>query len=99
MIIGKFTRTEHGYEGFIQIMFGDGVGCIIVPQDKGADFTVTTDNQCELGAGWKKTAKSGTNFVSIRLDSPALPAPIHCALFPGKNGTFDLTWRRQADED
>ena len=33
------------------------------------------------------------------LDSPALPAPINCALFPGKNGMFDLTWKRQATEE
>jgi uncharacterized protein (DUF736 family) len=98
MIIGKFEASEHGYHGYIQTLFGD-VGCVLIPQAKGADFSVTTDNACELGAAWKKSTKSGTTYLSVRLDGPFLPAPVNCALFPAKHDTFDLIWKRQADDD
>jgi uncharacterized protein (DUF736 family) len=57
---------------------------------------VTPDNACELGAAWKKTTKSGTPYLSVRLDNP-FSDPVNCAPFPAKR-SFDLICKRQAEE-
>jgi uncharacterized protein (DUF736 family) len=94
MIIGKFESAEDGaFEGFIQTICA-GMDLKLIPNTKGADYTVTTDFDCEAGAAWKRTSNDGKEYVSVRLDSPFLPAPINCALFEQKDGAFRLVWDR-----
>jgi uncharacterized protein (DUF736 family) len=70
--------------GFIQILSGE-VGIVLRPQTNGAHYKVSADNGCEVGAGWKRTSKDGKAYVSVRLDSPFLWAPINCAMFGNKD--------------
>jgi uncharacterized protein (DUF736 family) len=68
------------------------------PNDKGADYRVLTDTGCEVGAAWNKTAaKTGKAYISVRLDSPFLPAPVNVSLFPAKDDATKhvLLWDRQ----
>ena len=85
MIIGKFTKdSAERFSGCIfgfSSVFSDRVQ--FAPQEKGADFIVTeiTDKmQYEIGAAWRKTSKAGKPYLSVKLDGPALPAPVNCAL-------------------
>lgn len=55
----------------------------------------------EVGAAWSKTIKRGANagqeLLSITIDDPSLPQPLHLSGFPasGVSGGYDLVWRRQ----
>jgi uncharacterized protein (DUF736 family) len=94
MIIGKFSKSEGGkISGFIDSLHGD-TGLTFVPQTKGAAYQIVTDQGCEVGAGWNKTSSGGKSFVSVKLDSPFLLAPINCALFSRDNNEFVLVWDR-----
>jgi uncharacterized protein (DUF736 family) len=43
---------------------------------KGVDYLVTLSSRgIELGVAWKKTSGKGNEYVSVKLDSPFLPAP------------------------
>jgi uncharacterized protein (DUF736 family) len=54
----------------------------------------------ELGAAWRKTSKKGKAYLSVKLDSPALDAPINCALTQQQDGSHVLVWnRKEAEED
>ena len=64
--------------------------------EKGADYQVTLDG-IEVGAAWKKTGReSGKAYLSVKLDSPFLPAPVNCALMPQDDGSHILVWNREA---
>jgi uncharacterized protein (DUF736 family) len=93
MIIGKFTQTKSGYAGNLVTLTHRGK-LVFTANPKGADFTVTLDGH-EVGAGWKKTSREkGTAYVSVRLDSPFLAAPVNCALMAQEEGDFILVWSR-----
>ena len=49
----------------------------------------------KLALAGKKTAKDGKTYVSVRLDSPFLSAPMNCALFGNKDGSHSLVWQRE----
>ena len=34
----------------------------------------------EFGAAWKKRSEEGREYLSVKLDDPALATPINCAL-------------------
>jgi len=37
--------------------------------------------EVEIGAGWKKTSKTGKLYVAVKLNDPTFPQPIWCAPF------------------
>ena len=109
MKIGTFTQEELGYIGYI-----DTAGLCVadvrfirmpVKRSSGPDFVILAagDNeQFELGAAWaktSKTSKAGKAYLSVKLDSPALAAPINCALTKQADGSYALVWSRDARKD
>jgi uncharacterized protein (DUF736 family) len=97
MIIGKFqTQNDNTIVGDVQALGLGTFGLTFTPKDKGADFDVTfTELGTEAGAAWKKTAKD-KQFLSVKLDSPALAKPLNVAMFPGRDkpGTYVMVWDR-----
>ena len=101
MKIGTFTQQENGYTGWINTA-GLGLADVkFIPmpakQGNGPDFVVICagdGEQFELGAAWAKTSKKDKPYLSVRLDSPALVAPINCALTRQADGTHALVWNR-----
>ena len=72
MIIGKFQNAQDGrITGTIDTVSGK-VELTFTPNEKGADYTITTETGCEAGAAWKKTSRSDKAYISVRLDSPFL---------------------------
>jgi len=94
MIIGTFSQTETGYAGEI-VTLTHRAQLALTAAERGADYQVTLDG-IEVDAAWKKTARdTGKAYLSVKLDSPFLPAPVNCALMAGKDGSHILVWNRE----
>ena len=102
MIIGKFTQTDDGYIGLIATL-GIREEARFAPakpgRDGAPDYAVLSDDGfVELGAAWKRHSdRTGKAYLSVRLDSPLLPAPINGALIEQDPdaGEFVLVWSRK----
>ena len=93
MIIGNFKTHAEGYAGNLTTLTARGT-LVFEPKTKGADYQVTLDGT-EVGAAWKKTGReSGKAYLSVKLDSPFLPAPVNCALMAQEDGSHILVWSR-----
>ncbi|TPG38036.1 DUF736 domain-containing protein [Sphingomonas koreensis] len=96
--IGSFTRDESGvYTGEIRTL-ALRVKASIRPvereHDKASDHRVTAGD-VEFGAGWTKAARdTGTEYLSLKLDDPSLPAPICATLTQSDKGEHKLIWSR-----
>ncbi len=103
MKIGTFTQEELGYIDTAGLCVAD-VRFIRMPvkRSSGPDFVILAagdNDQFELGAAWAKTSKAGKAYLSVKLDSPALAAPINCALTKQADGSYALVWSRDARKD
>lgn len=93
MIIGTFTKKNQGYSGKL-VTLTHSQAITIQPAEKGPDFHVLI-GEIEVGAAWNRTVKkTGKPYLSVKLDSPFLPAPLNCALMEPKEGDFILVWNR-----
>jgi uncharacterized protein (DUF736 family) len=99
MIIGNFKLTDGAYVGTLPAIVGGNFARIAPTDKKGVDYAVTiAGTPIELGVAWKKTSSKGNEYVSVKLDSPMLPAPVNCALIKQADG-FALIWNRREAED
>lgn len=97
--IGTFTRDKDGYVGTIRTL-SVNVKARIVPNtaktsDGAPDFRVMA-GAAELGAAWSARAdgENPRDYLSVRLDDPGFPEPVHAALFEG-DGQAHLVWSRR----
>ncbi|WP_430449659.1 DUF736 domain-containing protein [Rhodophyticola sp.] len=102
--IGQFTRTKDGYRGTLKTLTLDADLTLTPAEQTDAenapDYRVhigAEDETLEVGAGWKRTGEKAGDYISVLIDDPTLPHPIHANLFysVGENETFLLTWNRQ----
>lgn len=101
--IGHFTRTRDGYYGRLKTLTLDAE-LTLVPAERtdaenAPDYRVhigSDEKELEVGAGWKRTGERAGDYVSVLIDDPALPHPIHANLFHSvsENDTSLLTWNR-----
>lgn len=102
MIIGKFATVEDG--GYVGLILAPG-GVInpvrIMPvEGKGVDYVLTVDGNhgFDLGVAWNRhSSKTGKAYLSVKLDTPFLAAPINCALIgiDDDNDELPLVWSRR----
>jgi uncharacterized protein (DUF736 family) len=103
MIIGNFTHSKarDTFTGAIETLTVPAREVTFQPNDKGGekapDYRVlgkTGMGSVELGAAWKRSGENG-EYLSVKLDDPALAQSINCALVggEGKDG-FILVWSR-----
>ncbi len=93
MIIGTFTKKNQSYTGKL-VTLTHCQAVTFQPAEKGVDYRVLIGD-VEVGAAWKRTAKkTGEAYLSVKLDSPFLPAPVNCALIEQKDSGFILVWNR-----
>ena len=102
-IIGTFKPDKDGYTGTIRTLTLNAKVKIVANDQKtspGApDFRVIA-GITEVGAAWRKTAEDQSSFLSVRLDDPALSAPIRAALIEkADDGVLRLLWRREKREE
>jgi uncharacterized protein (DUF736 family) len=106
MIIGNFTYNDaqDSYTGELATL---EVGArkvtfraIEAKTDKAPHYRVvspTKTGDVEFGAAWKKRSEEGREYLSVRLDDPALTQPLNCALVKqGEGEGFILVWSREA---
>ena len=95
MDIGRFARSDSGYIGVIETLTFR-MEARFEKQTKGANFSIIGPDNCELGAAWRRTGEYG-DYLSVRLDGPALLAPINATmtLKPTDSGDFLLRWQRR----
>lgn len=102
MIIGNFTyaKARDTYAGWIDTLTASVQGVNFRPtgkhDGKTPDYRVevqTPGGAAELGAAWKRTGESG-DYLSVKLDDPALAQPVNCALVASEGQGFILVWSR-----
>jgi uncharacterized protein (DUF736 family) len=96
MELATLKQTKNGYTGELRTLTVRAK-IEIVPNEKRTGEKSPTHRVLaggvEIGAGWTKTAKSGNDYISVRIDDPALAAPIYAALVATKSGPA-LVWGR-----
>lgn len=99
MIIGKFDKDGDGFYGKISTMTLD-IACSIKPASRRKGETSPTHrvftkarSGMDIGAGWERTSEHGNEYISIKLDCPALPEPVQANLIE-KDDKYLLMWDR-----
>jgi uncharacterized protein (DUF736 family) len=94
MIVGKFKVDNDIYTGCVPVLSSLAVS-IVPSKKKAVDYDVLLgEDGAEFGVAWKKTSGKGNTYLSIKLDSPLLPASVHCALLKQDDGSHALVWKR-----
>ncbi|MCR6632604.1 MAG: DUF736 domain-containing protein [Magnetospirillum sp.] len=102
MIIGIFTPTKDGgWTGAIRTLTLD-LKARFVPNDnkdseRAPAFRIFA-GRSEIGAAWTERSGGDTprDYLSVRLDDPALPQPVTAALFAASDGQeAQLVWSRR----
>ena len=100
--IGSFTAEKDGYVGSIRSLSINIKARFVANKDKASDgapdFRIY-GGSAELGAAWWARSNSAApprDYLSVRLDDPALPAPIRAALILEEE-TATLIWNRRSD--
>ena len=104
-VIGTFTPTKDGgWAGTIRTLTID-VKVRFVPNDnrdsESAPVFRIFAGRSEVGAAWSKktTGDCPRDYLSIRLDEPALPEPIVAAMFADPESKESvLVWSRKHQE-
>ncbi|AQR61679.1 hypothetical protein BZG35_08460 [Brevundimonas sp. LM2] len=97
--IGTFTQTKDGgFTGRVRVL-GLKETVVFKPEtagdnDKAPDYRVFIDDTVDVGAAWKKTAKSGNDYMSVKLESPLFATALYASLVLGDDKSFNLIWSR-----
>jgi uncharacterized protein (DUF736 family) len=96
--IGAFTRSSDGsYKGAIRTLVLNLKQVVFQPiraeTPNAPDFRILSAG-VEIGAAWKKVARDGGEYHSVRLDDPTLVAPVYATLIEVGDG-FALIWSRR----
>jgi len=103
--IGTFTKTAAGYTGHVRTLLLD-VELTIRPAENSADentpdHRIYTTDDLEVGAAWNRTGKRAGDYLSVAIDDPSFPQPIHSALFQSEADAkvWNLFWSRPSKRD
>jgi uncharacterized protein (DUF736 family) len=97
--IGAFTQDNAGnFNGSIKTLSLDvkqvTLRKVEKDNDKAPDYRIFS-GATELGAAWKKTSREDRSYLSVKLDDPSFPGPIHASLVDAPDtGGFSLIWSR-----
>ena len=103
-VIGTFSAVKDGYAGTIRTLTVATKVRLIANDRKegqtGPDFRVLA-GASEIGAAWRRNKQDGDGaYLLVKLDDPALPQPIWCALFEAtEDGVARLVWRRERKDE
>lgn len=97
--IGSFKKAADGsFRGAIRTLTLNVKGVEIRPvertADKAPDHRVLA-GQTEIGAAWTISRPDKPPCLSVRIDDPSFPAPLHALLTQVQEG-YDLRWSRRS---
>lgn len=97
-IIGKFRLKDGTWTGKVRTLtINIEMKFVPVkdPADGAPDFRVVSGD-AELGAAWCEESRDGeTPYLAVKLDDPALAAPVRAAFFEQEDGAAGiLVWSR-----
>ena len=107
MIIGNFTFNEarDTYTGELATLSVAARKVVFQPieakGEKAPSHRIVSPSKAgdvEFGAAWKKRSEEGRNYLSVKLDDPALATPINCALVESNDDpdAYILVWSRDS---
>jgi uncharacterized protein (DUF736 family) len=104
--IGTFTKDGDEFSGTLETLTMRA-NITISPSAKKSDnapdyrvFQQTEDFTSEIGAAWKKSAKDGSEYLSVSIDDPSFADKINCRLIKtGCERGYTLYWERQRPRD
>lgn len=96
-IIGTFSKTDEGvFRGAIRTLTLNLKAIDIRPVDKPSakapDHRVFS-GPLEIGAAWTITRPGKPECLSVTVDDPALPSPVHALLWHADSG-YEMRWSR-----
>ena len=102
MKIGHFKQKDDTtYDGRMLSLTEEHITLFMAPVERrsenGPDYRILRGD-FEFGAAWKRTSKDGKSYLSVKLDSPLLPAPINAALIEIGDGGYMLVWNRDGQK-
>lgn len=100
--IGRFVRTQSGFTGRIRTLtFYRGLSLVPVDSsdaENAPDYRIHLGggDGPEIGAGWNRVGEKAGEYVSLVIDDPVLPQPIHANLFQSTDSgsAWVLSWNR-----
>ncbi|ESQ78686.1 DUF736 domain-containing protein [Asticcacaulis sp. YBE204] len=96
-IIGTFVKSETGFSGSIKTATLNFKARLVETEpasENAPDYRVYT-GAAEIGAGWKRKAENGRDYISLKLDDPSFSHPIYASLFQDEDpDTYNLLWTR-----
>jgi uncharacterized protein (DUF736 family) len=107
MIIGNFTysKAQDTYTGELATLSAAARKVVFRPIDAKTDkapcyrvIGTSDTGDVEAGAAWKKRSEEGREYLSVKLDDPALPQPVNCAMVESGDtlDEFILVWSRDS---
>jgi uncharacterized protein (DUF736 family) len=106
-IIGKFTLSNGKFSGKIETLTLKAA-LVFIPENATGENAPTHriySGKAEVGAAWRKTAaKTGMDYLSVKLDDMSFEAPIYASLYPddkaaAESMAFNLVWNRPNSKD
>jgi uncharacterized protein (DUF736 family) len=104
--IGTFKKDGDEFSGTLETLTMKA-NITLIPNAKKSDaapdyrvFQQTEEFTSEIGAAWKKSAKDGSEYLSVSLDDPSFADKINCRLIKTSiEHSYTLFWERQRPKD
>jgi uncharacterized protein (DUF736 family) len=96
LIIGSFTKTEHGFTGKLETLAINATITLQPNDDKEKDSHpdyIVLHGQNEIGVAWNRNDDRG-HYVSVSFEEPSLNAGFYTLVKSGAEKGYILTYRR-----
>ena len=109
--IGTFIREENGFIGHLTTLLLTQDVIIVDAEPSETENapsyrvhifnSMNNETGAEIGAGWNRIGEKAGAYISLQIDCPSLPQPIHANLFQSnsKDGLHHLLWNRLQRRD
>ena len=98
MQVGTLKPKDNGdYSFSIKTLTQKISGDLVAVEEKrgnGPDFRAFLNDRTEAGAAWLKTSEKGSDYISLQLDDPFLPATLYANSHQREDGSIVLLWNR-----
>jgi uncharacterized protein (DUF736 family) len=96
LIIGQFTKTEHGFTGKLETLAAKANISLVPNEDKQKDNQpdyIVMHGQTEIGVAWDRSDDRGY-YVSISFEEPSLAPGFYTLAKSGAERGYTLLYRK-----